>query len=198
MALAGPAFLVLFVVAMALQGDAADEGSNGKEVISRLAEHHDKAVASVFLAAPLVGLLLLFAGALRTAFADAGGGAKRLFQYGAVLYAAGLLLGATLTLGLVDAVKHKQENAAEALNVLATSAWIPVVAGAAVLLLGAGLATLQSDVLPAWLGWVALVVGVVAFLGPGGFVGFLVAPLWIGVAGVLLYLRRDETASLPA
>lgn len=195
MALAGPAFLVLFVIALILQGDGAPEKSTGQAVISKLADKHDGAYASVFLVIPLVGLLLLFASALRTAFGSSGGSAKRVFQYGAVLYAAGLVFGATLTLAVISAVDHKLASAAEALNVLAAASWIPVIAGAAVMLLGAGLAVLRSGVLPSWLGWVAVVVGVVSFVGPGGFAGFMVTPLWIAVAGVLVYMKQDSAVT---
>ena len=197
MLLAGPVFLVLFVIALAIQGDGAPEKSTGKAVISKLADHHDGASASVFLVVPLVVLLLLFAGAMRNAFGSAGGAAKRLFQYGAVLYAAGLVFGATLTLAIISAVDHKLESAAEGLNVLAAASWIPVIAGAAVMLIGAGLAVLRTGVLPAWMGWIAAVAGVVSCFGPGGFAGFLLTPLWIAVAGTMVYLRASPTEGTP-
>ena len=70
--------------------------------------------------------------------------------------------------------------------------WIPFIAGIAATLIGAGLTVLSSGVLPRWLGWVALVAGVISLAGPGGFLGFFVGPLWILVAGVLLFRRSDE------
>jgi hypothetical protein len=48
-----------------------------------------------------------------------------------------------------------------------------------------------------WVGQVVpttlVVVGIIALAGPGGFLGFFVAPLWMLVAGVMM-LRTDMVA----
>ena len=51
--------------------------------------------------------------------------------------------------------------------------------------------------MPAWLGWVAVVVGVISLVGPGGFLGFFVAPIWTLVAGVMLSLRTRTKEAAP-
>jgi hypothetical protein len=105
-----------------------------------------------------------------------------------------MLVGSLLDLALLSASDNNQSDVAQGANVLASADWIPFIGGIAIFLIGAGLTVLASRVMPAWLGWIALVVGVVSLAGPGGFIGFFVAPLWILVAGIMLAVRRDDTA----
>jgi hypothetical protein len=57
---------------------------------------------------------------------------------------------------------------------------------------------LGAQVAPRWLGWAALVLGIVSLAGPGGFVGFFGAPLWILIAGITLAMRDRSPAVPPA
>lgn len=194
-ALAGPAFLLLLVLVLVLQGGTAAEDASGAAVLAHYRDGHGAKLLSCFLGAPVAAALLLFTSYLRTALPRESGIGRKLLQYGAVLYASGLLIGAFLQLGLVFSTDHGQKAVAETLNVLANDSWLPPVAGVAVMLIGAGLAVLRSAVLPRWMGWVALVVGVVSLLGPGGFLGFFLGPIWIAAAGVLLYQRPVAVAT---
>jgi hypothetical protein len=58
-----------------------------------------------------------------------------------------------------------------------------------------GVAILASRRLPAWIGWVGLVLGV-ASVTPAAIAGFFGLVLWPPVVGILTYLRssRPETA----
>lgn len=190
MAWGGPAFLVLFVVAGALAGGDIGDDLSGNKVIEKVLDRKDGAYATVFLAAPAAMALLLFAARLRSLLGASAGAARHLLQYGAVLYAAAVVSGAVLVLGLISAADNKEADAAQTLNTLNSVSWIPMVVGIAVFLVGAGLSVLRTGLLPTWMGWVATVVGVVSLLGPGGFAGFFVAPLWVAVAGVMLASRK--------
>ena len=52
-----------------------------------------------------------------------------------------------------------------------------------------GLAVLRSGALPKWLGWSAIVFGVISLAGPIGFFGALGAALWIIIASIMLSMR---------
>ena len=117
---------------------------------------------------------------------------------GGAVYATGILIASAVSLALVGASNATLEESVQALNVLNASLWIPSIIGLATMLLGAGLAVLRTGILPRWLGWVAAVVGVVSLLGPGGFLGAFIAPFWVGVAGIMLYIRPAEPAAVPA
>ena len=192
----GPLFAVLFLVAvLGVQGDTPGEGASGQEVVAYYDGNETETLVSVFSAGPLAALLVLFFAHLRWLARErrvATGAGPTVMVAGSVLWAAGLLFGATLELALGIAADEDQEGVAETLNVLGNASWIPFITGIAVTLVGAALTVLTSDFLPRWLGWVAAVAGVVSLLGPGGFLGFFVGPLWMLVAGVLL-ARPDRT-----
>jgi hypothetical protein len=189
MALMGPLFLVLLVVVLALAGETPAEDATGQKVIDKLGDHGDAVLWGAFLSAPLVAALLVFVSWLRLSFGREVGAPRKLLQYGAVVYAVALLLNAVVALAEQGAAHDKRGDVAETLNRLASTLWLPVVVGAGVLLIGGGLSMLRTATMPSWLGWIGLVVGVISLLGPGGFLGFFVAPLWVATTGLLLYFR---------
>jgi hypothetical protein len=151
---------------------------------------------SVFGTPLLVAFLLLFAAGLRARARQLGKNdvGATVMLAGAVLWASGILLGSTIELALLSSSDHKQADVAHVANVLSNADWLPFIGGIAIFMLGAGLAVLTSRFAPRWLGWVAIVVGVVSLAGPGGFIGFFVAPVWMLVVGIMLAVRREEAA----
>jgi hypothetical protein len=197
----GPLYAVIFIVfAFVVEGDTPGEKASGAQVMDYYNSHQGRSMIGVF-GAPLIALLLvLFAAAVRSRAERSGAGsaASATMFGGALLWAAGILLGSAIDLGLVSSSDHHQSDVARTLNVLSNADWVPFIAGIAVFLFGCGLTVLTTHVLPAWLGWVALAVGVVALAGPGGFAGFFVGPLWILIAGIVLGLRRTDAAPTAA
>jgi hypothetical protein len=150
---------------------------------------------SVFGTPLLVALLLLFASGLRSRARQQGKSdiGSTVMVAGAVLWASGILLGSTIELALLSSSDHKQADVARVANVLNNADWLPFIGGIAIFMIGAGLAALTSRFAPRWLGWVAIAAGVVSLAGPGGFIGFFVAPLWMLVVGIILAVRRTAT-----
>lgn len=199
MAWGGILFLLLFAALLFLGGNEAAEDSAGQKVIDTANEHRDMQYALVFVAGPAVALLLMFMSRLRALLGPLAGAGRHLMQYGAVIYGTAIVLDAVLSLGILGAADHKRPAVAETLNVLVSDDWIIYTLGIGLVLLGAGLAVLRTGLLPRWMGWIAVVVGVVSFIGPGGFAGFMVGPLWIGVASVMLATRKAApVAAAPA
>jgi len=198
MLLAGPLFLLLQALGALLQGSNPGEKDSADEVISHFADNDSRILAGVFVLNVAAAVLLVFVCRLRAAIDDRARAARSLLVAGGTVYATGILIASSVSLALVVASNAAFEESAQALNVLNASLWIPPVIGLATMLLGAGLAVLRTGILPRWLGWVAAVVGVVSLLGPGGFLGFFVAPFWVGAAGIMLYIRRAEPAVVPA
>jgi hypothetical protein len=151
--------------------------------------HQGRTLTSVFLSPLVATLLVLFASHIRTMVRDrhlVPGPGPTVMLAGSVLWASGILIGSTLSLAVMTASDHGQAQVAQTVNVLCNDSWLPFIAGIAVTMIGAGMTVLGTGLLPRWMGWVALAVGVVSLAGPGGFVGFFVGPLWLLVAGVLL------------
>ncbi len=192
----GPVFAVLFLGASLVAGDGPSEKASGAKVVAYFEAHQGRTLTQAFGAAALATLLMLFAGELRRrarAYADTA--SATVMVAGAVVWIGGILLGALLELGLSTSADHHQAQVAQTLNVLNSASWLPFIAGLAIFLVGAGGMVLQTGLLPKWLGWVACLGGVVSLLGPGGFVGFFLAPAWIVVAGIMLGVRGDTATS---
>jgi len=196
MYLAGPLFTLLMILIVLLQMGSPSEKDSVDEVVSHFVDKEAKTFVSAFLSGPAVAALLVFVSRLRARIDDRARAARSMAVAGGVVYAVGILVSASVLAATVGAANNDIGDVARTLNALFAWLWIPAVIGIGVMLLGAGLAVLRTGILPRWLGWVAAVVGVVSFLGPGGFAGFLIGPLWVGLAGILLYTRKPVTATV--
>jgi uncharacterized PurR-regulated membrane protein YhhQ (DUF165 family) len=193
----GPLFAVVFlVVGLVLDGSSPGEKASAAEVMKHYNSHQGRTLIDTFLAPLGAALLVLFAAEIRTRVRERGdrGAGPTVLVGGAVLLAASLLAGAALSLALVSASDHHQAQIAQTFNVLDNDSWIPFIGGIAVFLIGAGMTVLGSGLLPKWLGWAALVIGIVSLAGPGGFIGFFAMPLWMLVAGIMLGVRPERPA----
>jgi hypothetical protein len=107
---------------------------------------------------------------------------------------------AMLTIGLVDAAKHSMGAVAQTLNVLSSDDWVPVVAGISMTALATGILALRTGALPRSLGWISIVLGILAIAGPVGGIAFLLFPLWNLALAVVIMRRGSDVAgdlSLP-
>ena len=198
----GPFFaVVFFIVVFAVQGSTPGEKDSAAKVVAYYNSHQGRTLLSVFISPLGAALIVLFFSQLAALARErgVGGAGPIVLVSGAVLWAAGLLLGAVLELGLTTSADHAQSQVAQTFNVLHANDWLLFVGGVAVTLIGAGLTVLASDILPRWLGWVVLVAGVGSLIGPGGFLGFFLGPLFMLVAGVMLATRSSSDApAVPA
>jgi hypothetical protein len=194
----GPLFVVGFaVIVFGLEASTPDEKASLSKITSYYNAHQGRSTTAALMAPLGAALLVLFASYLRSVAREKNPAAivgPTVLVAGAVLWAGGILLGSAFDLTLVSAVHHHQDAVARTINVINNDDWIPFIGGVAVTLIGAGMTVLTSRVLPVWLGWIALVVGIVSLAGPLGFVGFFIAPLWLLVAGVMLALTKGAPA----
>lgn len=113
-----------------------------------------------------------------------------------VLIAVGFLVGATLTLALLDLSDQSSATpqALQALNAVNEDFFIPFVVGMGLMLLATGFATVRAadSPLPRWLSWAAIALGVLVLIPWVGFFAFMLAGVWVIVASILL-ARRPVT-----
>jgi hypothetical protein len=193
--LSGVLGVALIIASFALGGDSPDSNAGAAEVVSYYTDHHDKLLFAAALLALGAFFLLVFtttvAGVLRRASGETGGASALSFA-GGVILVVGITLFAGVTFSLADAIKHLEPAAAQSLNTLGTDLFFPLAVGNAAFLLGSGIGVIKTKVLPVWLGWAAVVLGV-ASLTPGGFFAFMLLGLWTLIVSVMLS-RRAETA----
>ena len=196
--LTGIVFVVILAVSFALSGSTPGTGATGRHVIDYYGSHRGSQQASGFLGLYAVVFFLFFASTLRAYLrASLPGSALPTLSFGgAVLVAIGGTVFSSLVIALSDVPSKLSPGAAQALNVLANDFFAPLIAGTCVFMIANGLATLRSRALPVWLGWIAILIGIVA-VTPIGFFGFLGLMGWTLIVSVLLLLR-GRAAATPA
>jgi len=183
---------VVFAIGFLTSGDTPNTDATGDAVIS----HYDD-TGKIFFGAIALGVgaivFMFFAGVLRSRLRTTGPEWLASVAFGgAVIYTVGLGLFAMSQIALTDASDLGQPEVAQALNIIDNDNFFPAVIALSVVLLATGWHVLASRSLPIWLGWVSLILGVLAMAGPIGFVAFLAFPIWVLVVGVILYLRNEN------
>jgi hypothetical protein len=116
---------------------------------------------------------------------------------GVSMIAVGAAIFSSLTFCLTDVPDKIDPSAAQALNVMNNDLFFPFAVGVTVFLIANGLAIARGGVLPRWLGWVGVVIGLTAAT-PLGVVGFFGSGLWVLVASVLMLVGNLRSGSEPA
>ena len=192
--LTGIAFTVLVAVGAVLQGSGPGSNASGQAVIAFYVKNGGRQRASdVFLAFAFVALVC-FAGWLRVQFRrqTAHDGLTVTALAGAVLLAARQTIGAGLSWTLGAAPGQLAPAAAQALNAAASDLVLTSAAGWFIFSVAAGTAIIRGKVLPAWLGWVSVVIGIVV-VTPAEFAAFLVFAVWTLIVSVLTWRRSAAT-----
>jgi len=191
--LSGVAAVALFVASFAVGGETPDANASLQKAVSYYTDHHN----DLMIAGGLLGLGAFFflvftaniAGVLRRAQGESGGSSALCFA-GGIVFAVGATIFAGLGFTAADAVDHLDPIAVQALNALGSDMFFTVAAGGAAFLIGAAVATLKTGALPKWLGWLAIVIGVLA-VTPLGFFAFLAMLVWTLIASVILAMRAE-------
>ena len=199
LALCGVAAAVLVPLAIFVVGGSGSpqDDASAAKVMSFYRDHKTANKAAALMVAIAAVLLVLFAARLREVLrgSDIGVDALPLAAFGgAVVASAGMAFAAVTHFALISAVDHRFVTEAHTLNVLDNTAFLAVAIGFAALFLAAGIATVRQPVLPHWLGWAAILIGILSIAGPIGFLGFVLGLVWILVVGIMLCVRKDTDA----
>jgi hypothetical protein len=200
--LTGIAAVGFFVAEALVSGDTPTIDDSAHDIVAFWEGHVTQAeLASGFMGLSAVAFVW-FGASLRSALRGLGEGAERLGSIahaGTVLIAVGLFTYASLGLALVHSVGDVPDSVTQTLTAISGEDLFLVFAvGTALLVLSTAIAIMRYGALPRWLGWVSLVLGVVAlvvvFLGalvPGvGYIAWLLLVLWIPTVSILLYRRQ--------
>ena len=196
--LTGILFLVLLIAAAVTAGDLPDATEkSAREVLETYRDDEAKISVGALLFGLASVALLFFAGWLRRFLRDAEGPTGILSAVsfaGAIILAVGLATSAAFAFATADVADDITDpTVVQSLNALSWGYWIPFAAGVITMFLAAGISVIRHGALPKWLGWVAIVAGVLMFT-PAFFVAGPVAALWILVVSIFS-ARRARAAS---
>jgi hypothetical protein len=135
---------------------------------------------------------------LRAAQPDRAGDVLPLVAFaGSAIFATGLALDDTITIALTQTADKISPTATQALDAFLQNDFVVFGLGLQLLLLSTGIAVVRHAALPRWMGWVAIVLAVLA-VTPVGFVAFLGGLLLVAISSVVLALRARAGAGTAA
>jgi hypothetical protein len=188
--LGGILFVVALVVGLFVLSSGSPEANDSAQTItSYYTHHHQKAEVSVgVIAVGLVFLVIFFAslhGRLKAA-ESSGNLWSTVVAIGAAAGIGAFLVAGSTHIALADGGTHgRAPDVMVALNTLDNDSLLAFVFGFGIVLLGVAGATLTTGGLPKWLGWAALVLGVLCFT-PLWFAGIGLGLIWIIVASIVM------------
>src|SRR4051794_21010551 len=194
--LTGVAFVVLIIVAVVIGGETPDNNDSQAKIISFWHDDKNAQIWSSVIAAWSAVFFVWFAASVRSVLRRVEAGPARLSAIsfgGALIGATGLLLLGSLSFAAADSVNDVPGYVTRTLTVLSNEVFFPIAGGYALFFLATGILAVGTRVLPVWLGWVAVVLGI-ACVTPVGFFALLVGMVWVVVASILLYLREGTPA----
>ena len=169
-------------------------------MISYYSAHRSDIQTSSVLVALAFLFVVFWAGALRSYLrrAPAAEAPSALVLAGGVLLSVGATSLAGVEFGLAREIHHVGPETAQALNILGNELFLPILVGGCVFGISSGIAILRGAPLPKWLGWVAVVLGVITVIPPASFPGLIGFVLWSLIVSVLIYVRTGPNAASPA
>ncbi|HXW59519.1 MAG TPA: DUF4386 family protein [Solirubrobacteraceae bacterium] len=198
--LIGVLFVALTVVGIFGSGESPEGNASSAKVIAyyHLHESNVKTFDIVFIFAFLA--LVVFAAVLRSFLrrAPRAEGAAAVVLAGALLMAAAALIGTSIELGLAENITHLERSTAQALNLISDEIFLPALCGAFLFSVGSGVAILRGANLPKWLGWVAIVIGVLTLVPPTSMPALFALLIWSLLVSILMFLRTGADSAVDA
>lgn len=195
--LTGVAFVVVGIISFLISGEPKSADDPVKEIVNFYVDKKDSVQISA-IAGVVAGLFLIFFGAyLRKVLRAAGGEGETLSLVsfiGLVLVALGFAIDGTILFALAEAAEDIDPVAVQSLQALWDNDFLPIMLGVLAFLWATGISVIRSGVLPKWLGWVMILLGIVG-VTPIGFVAAIGSAILVLVLSILLSLRARSGAS---
>jgi hypothetical protein len=200
--LTGVAFILVAIVAVVLSGGEPPGADDPvREIVDHYVDNKDSIMAGAFVGGLAAALLIFFAGYLRKVLSAAEGESgflSALVLVGAAIMALGLTIDGTISIALAESAEDIDPTGVQALQALWDNDFLPIALGSIVFFFSAGISIVLTGALPKWLGWVAILFGILGFT-PVFFIGLLGGALWILVVSIMLAMRaRPASPSSPS
>jgi hypothetical protein len=174
------------------------KGSKGPEILTHYQQHSDGILAAGLLWAIGTLLFIWFLGSLRSRYLAAEGGAGRLtaLAYGGGIAAAtiAMLIPVADEVGALNK-DDIDASGASVLHHFSDGFFVAAEYTLPVFFFASAILVLRYAVLPKWLGWFSILIGIVLLIGPIGWAAFIFAtPIWTLIVSIWLYMRTPTAA----
>ncbi len=197
--LSGVVSVLVIVLAVVIGGGTPSPDASAAEVMSFYDAHEVREVASALVLAASVPFLVMFAAALAAALWPTHAGVRPVWELvllaGAALAGGAILFAAAVHFMVADGADHLSPAGLQVLNLVDGDGWVAWNAGIGVMMLGAAGSLLARRVASGWLGWSALVLGVLLFVPIADFFALLASALWILATSLVLFRRQTAGAA---
>jgi len=189
--LTGVGFVLLGILSFIVGGEPKSADEPVREIVNYYVDNKDSIEVGAFIGVAAILLLVFFGAYLRQVLRAAApeGEILSLVSFlGLVVVAVGFAIDTTILIALSEAADDINPVAVQSLQALWDNDFVPLLLGVLMFLWATGLAVIRTGVLPKWLGWVMVVLGVLA-LTPIGFVAAIGAAILVLVLSILLSVR---------
>jgi hypothetical protein len=196
--LTGLGFVVLLIVSFIIVGEPKDADNPPSEVAQWYQDNKDEAQIGAFISVVAAVPLIFFGGYLRKVLEPAGVTLSTLPLIGIAIVGVAAAIDNMLLFAAAEAADTIPAEEVHVIQAIWDNDFLPFFLGIMVFNWSVGIAVLRSGALPKWMGWLAIVGGVVSLAGPIGFAGAFVALLWVIIASIMLSMRARSGPAQPA
>jgi hypothetical protein len=199
--LTGIVAMALLIGSIIVQGSPTSADHPPSQVAQWYQDNKSAAEISSFIGVVAAALLIFFGAYLRKVLEAAEGPNSMLpilAVIGLTIVAIGGAIDGMLLFAAAEAADDIPGTEIQVIQAIWDNDFLPFFLGVLVFLWSVGISVLRSGVLPKWLGWFAIVFGVVALAGPIGFIGALGAGVWVIIASIMLSMRARRPAAAAA
>jgi len=188
---------ILIIIAGVLFGEPPDSTNPPQEIVDFYVDHATKLQLGTIVFAIAAILFVVFGSYLRTVL-DRGEGSTGILSTvafaGAAIFAVGVAIDGMIIFAITEAADHLEPTQIQTLQALWDNDWMPLLLGVTIFVLASGLSIILHKSLPVWVGWLALVIGIVG-LTPVGWIAFMATGIWVIIVSVLLFMSEGRTSS---
>jgi len=198
--LTGVGFVLLGIISFVVGGAPKSADEPVGEIVQYYVDNKDSIQVAAFIGVAATLLLVFFGAYLRRVLRAAApeGEILSLVSFlGLVVVAVSFAIDTTISIALSEAADDIDPVAVQSLQALWDNDFVPLVLGVLMFLWATGLAVIRTGVLPKWLGWVMLVLGVLG-LTPIGFVAAIGAAILVLALSILLSVRARSARATTA
>jgi hypothetical protein len=200
--LTGILFAVLLLVSFIVAGEPKSADKPADEVAQWYLDNKDSAEIGAFIGTVAAAALIFFGAYLRKVLSAAEGEPSMLpilALIGLSIVAVGGAIDNMLLFATAERADDIPAASVQTIQAIWDNDFMPLILGVIVFNWAVGISVLRSGVLPKWMGWAAVVFGVLSLAGPISFIGVAGAALWVIVSSILLSLRaRRPVSAQPA